>query len=201
MKAAVKWTIRAISLLTVLPAVLLYGIHAAVIGSDKAFPGWSQLFSTVPGMLGVYLRHAFYRCSLRRCAPDACVGFGTLFSHPNAAVGATTYIGNYCSIGDVDIANDVLIASHVSILNGCNQHGIDRLDIPVREQVGVYDEVSIGEDTWIGERATIAASIGKHCVVGAGALVLKPLPDYAVAVGVPAKIIRDRRDIASADQA
>jgi virginiamycin A acetyltransferase len=116
-------------------------------------------------------------------------------------VGATTYIGNYCSIGDVDIANDVLIASHVSIMNGCNQHGIDRLDIPVREQVGVYDEVSIGEDTWIGERATIAASIGKHCVVGAGALVLKPLPDYAVAVGVPAKIIRDRRDIASADQA
>ena len=40
MKEAVKWTIRAISLLTVLPAVLLYGIHAAVIGSDKAFPGW-----------------------------------------------------------------------------------------------------------------------------------------------------------------
>ena len=71
----------------------------------------------------------------------------------------------------------------------------DRLDIPVREQTGVYEPVSIGEDSWVGERATVAASVGKHCVVGAGSLVLSPLPDYAVAVGVPAKIIRDRRDL------
>ena len=119
--------------------------------------------------------------------------FGTIFSHPNAAVGKTTYIGNFCSIGDVQIGDDVLIASHVSIMNGCNQHGINRLDIPMREQIGVYEPVTIGCDTWIGERATIAANIGKHCVIGAGSLVLHPIPDYAIAVGVPARVIRDRR--------
>ncbi len=194
MKAAAKWLMRAVSLLVVLPAVLMYKIHAAVVGSDQAFPGWSQLFSTVPGVCGIYLRHAFYRCSLQSCQQDASIGFGTIFSHPGAAVGRTVYIGNYCSIGNVHFGDDVLIASHVSIMNGCNQHAIDRLDIPVREQIGVYEDVSIGADTWIGERATVAASVGKHCVIGAGSLVLKPVPDYAVAVGVPAKIIRDRRD-------
>lgn len=197
MKAVAKWLLRSISLLMVLPAVVVYKLHAAIAGSEVAFPGWSQMFSTIPGLSGVYLRHAFYRCSLQSCQQDACIGFGTIFSHPNIAVGQTAYIGNYCSIGNVTIGDDVLIASHVSIMNGCNQHAIERLDIPVREQIGVYEEVSIGEDTWIGERATVAASVGKHCVVGAGSLVLKPLPDYAVAVGVPAKIIRDRRDMAT----
>ena len=82
-------------------------------------------------------------------------------------------------------------------MNGCNQHGIDRLDVPVREQIGDYPKVKIGKDSWIGERATVAASVGNHCVIGAGSLVLEPLPDYSVAVGVPAKVIRDRREIAA----
>ena len=89
--------------------------------------------------------------------------------------------------------DDVLIASHVSIMNGCRQHGTDRLDIPVREQAGIYEPVTIGCDSWIGERATVAANIGRHCIIGAGALVLSPVPDYSIAVGVPARVIRDRR--------
>ncbi len=195
MKSIAKTILRSLSLLCVSPAVLLYMLHAAVIGRNQAFPGWSQLFSLLPGTLGIYLRHAFYRCSLKYCQPDACISFGTIFSHPNAAVGQTTYIGNFCSIGDVQIGDDVLIASHVSIMNGCNQHGINRLDVPVREQIGTYEPVSIGCDTWIGERATVSANVGKHCVIGAGSLVLHPIPDYAIAVGVPASIIRDRREL------
>ena len=197
MKQAVKYTIRLLCLLAVSPAVLCSQLQAALMGKEKAFPGWSQLFSTIPGLSGVYLRHAFYYCILQRCDPDASIGFGTLFSHPGAAIGRTAYIGNYCSIGDVEIGADVLIASHVSIMNGCNQHGIDRLDVPVREQIGDYPKVKIGKDSWIGERATVAASVGNHCVIGAGSLVLEPLPDYSVAVGVPAKVIRDRREIAA----
>lgn len=193
MKEGAKFVLRFLSMLVVSPAVLLYYVQAAVIGRTKAFPGWSQLFSLLPGLSGIYLRHAFYHCSLKRCDDDASIGFGTLFSDPSAAVGRTAYIGNYCSIGDVDIGDDVLIASHVSIMNGCHQHGTDRLDVPIREQPGVYEPISVGEGTWIGERATVAASVGSHCVIGAGALVLQPIPDYAVAVGVPAKVIHDRR--------
>lgn len=199
MKAAAKSLLRGLSLLVVLPAVLIYQLQAAIIGSDKAFPGWSQIFSTIPGLSGIYLRHAFYRCSLPMCDVDASIGFGTLFSHPAATIGHTAYIGNYCSIGDVEIGKDALIASHVSIMNGCNQHGTDRLDVPIREQVGVYDKISIGEDTWIGERAIVAASVGNHCVIGAGSLVLKPVPDFAIAVGSPAKIVRYRKDASPTD--
>lgn len=190
-----KSILRTLSLLAVCPAVLLYRIQSLVSDSDSAFAGWSQSFSRIPGQRGVYLRHAFYSCCLRRCDTDASIGFGTIFSHSGASIGHTAYIGNYCSLGDVEIADDVLIASHVSIMNGCAQHGLERLDIPVREQPGVYEPVTIGRDSWIGERAVVAASVGKHCVIGAGSVVLTPIPDYAVAVGVPAKVIRDRREL------
>ncbi|MEZ6122031.1 MAG: acyltransferase [Planctomycetaceae bacterium] len=193
MKTVLKTIVRILSSLLVLPAVGIYSLHSGISGRERAFPGWSQLFSLVPGQTGVYLRQAFYRFTLKRCDEDASIGFGTIFSHPGAAVGRTAYIGNFCSIGDVQIGDDALIASHVSIMNGCRQHSTASLELPVREQAGVYEPVTIGRDAWIGERATVAASVGNHCVIGAGALVLTPIPDYAIAVGVPAKVIRHRR--------
>ena len=101
-------------------------------------------------------------------------------------------MGSFCSLGDVTLEEDVLVASHVSIINGGKQHEIDRLDIPVREQPGHFVPVTIGRDSWIGERAVVAADLGKHCVIGAGAVVTKPIPDCAVAVGVPANVVRFR---------
>lgn len=198
MKSIVKACLRDISFITILPLILAYKVQCLTTGSKDGFSGWSQLLALIPGTMGVYLRHAFYRNAMPDCGRDACITFGTVFSHAGVTIGKSTYIGNYCSIGDIQIGDDVLIASHVSIMNGCHQHGIDRLDVPVREQIGTYPSVSIGEDTWIGERATVTASVGKHCVIGAGSLVLTPIPDYAVAVGVPAKVVKDRRDIAVA---
>lgn len=183
----------------VLPAVLAYRLQTMIFRAERVFPGWAQLFSILPGLTGVYLRHAFFRRSMKQCGMDACISFGTIFSHPNTSIGRTAYIGHYCSIGEVTIEDDVLIASHVSIMNGCHQHGIERLDIPLREQSGQFEPVTIGRDTWIGERATIAASVGRHCIIGAGSLVLSPVPDYSIAVGVPARVIRDRRQPAKAD--
>lgn len=199
MKTFAKALLRNVCLLTVLPAVGLYRLQSTVCRQERVFPGWSQLFSLLPGRTGVYLRHAFYSCTLKVCRSDACISFGTLFADPKASVGRTTYIGSFCSIGNVEIGDDVLISSHVSLMNGCHQHGTERLDIPMREQPGEYQAISIGEDTWIGERATVTARVGKHCIIGAGSLVLTPVPDYAIAVGCPAKVIRDRRDDTPAD--
>ena len=193
MKRFIKPLLNASAAVIVLPAVCVFRLQAAVAGADRVFNGWSQLFSLIPGLTGVYLRHAFLRLTTKGCGEDACVSFGTLFSHPGVSLGKTVYIGHYCSIGDVTIEDDVLIASHVSIMNGCRQHGTERLDVPVREQIGHYEAVTIGRDSWIGERATVAANIGRHCIIGAGALVLSPVPDYCIAVGVPARVIRDRR--------
>lgn len=190
-KAGAAWLAR----LIVLPAVLLCRIGMAAIGPEKVFPGWSQFFSLLPGLTGQYLRRAFYQQILPQCGDGCCLTFGTIFSHPTARIGTNVYVGAGCSIGDVTIEDDVLIASHVSIMNGSTQHGIDRLDVPIREQPGVFQPVTIGEGSWIGERSCIAASIGRHCVIGAGAVVTKPVPDYAIAVGVPARVVRFRNQV------
>jgi virginiamycin A acetyltransferase len=176
-----------------LPAILIYRMQAIVIGRSKIFPGWAQMLSLIPGLTGVHLRNAFFRFTMTKCSTESHIGFGTIFSGADVSVAAGVYIGHYCSIGEVTIEKDVLIASHVSIMNGCHQHGTSRLDVPIHEQVGHNEPVTIGEDTWLGERATIAANVGKHCIIGAGSLVLNPVPDYCVAVGVPARILRDRR--------
>ncbi len=193
MKRHAKNLIGLLCAVLVLPMVIAYRLQAMIAGQARVFSGWAQLFSLIPGLSGVHLRHAFLRATTAHCGNDACVSFGTIFSHPDVSIGPAAYIGNYCSIGNVTIEEDVLIASHVSIMNGCHQHGTDRLDVPLREQPGHFEPVTIGRDSWIGERATITASVGKHCIVGAGSLVLTAMPDYSIAVGVPARVIRDRR--------
>jgi acetyltransferase-like isoleucine patch superfamily enzyme len=192
MKKILKTTADGLALLLVLPALLLYGLGAIALGRQKAFAGWSQAFSLIPGLAGVYLRRAFYRVALARCGEGACLSFGTVFSHPTAAVGRHVYVGLYCCLGDITLEDDVLLGSHVSVANGGAQHGIERLDVPIREQPGVWPRVTIGRDSWVGDRAVVLADVGRHCVIGAGSVVAKPVPDYAIAVGVPAKVVRYR---------
>jgi acetyltransferase-like isoleucine patch superfamily enzyme len=192
MKKLLKGAANGLAFLAVLPAFAIFRVGSLAMGPQKAFPGWSQAFSLVPGLLGVYLRRAFYRLVLPRCDADACLSFGTIFSHPTAEVGRTVYVGPYCSLGDVTLEDDVLIGSHVSVANGGAQHGTERLDIPVREQPGKWPRVTVGRDTWIGDRAVVLADVGRHCVIGAGSVVCNPVPDYAIAVGVPARVVRYR---------
>lgn len=105
----------------------------------------------------------------------------------NASVGAQTHIGN-----DVMMGPDCVIYTVM--------HRFDRTDIPIREQgYGPIRPVTIQNDCWIGGRVTIlpGVTLGKGCVIGAGAVVAKDVPPYAVAVGVPAKVIRYRKENAT----
>jgi acetyltransferase-like isoleucine patch superfamily enzyme len=192
LKAVAKAVADAVATVLVLPAFAGYRFGALLLGREKAFPGWSQAFSLIPGLTGVFLRRAFYRLVLSHCGAHACLSFGTVFSHPTAAVGRAAYVGLYCCLGDVTLGDDVVIASQVSVMNGSGQHGIERLDVPIREQPGTWRHITVGCDTWVGERAVILADVGRHCVIGAGAVVTEPVPDYAVAVGVPARVVRFR---------
>jgi virginiamycin A acetyltransferase len=191
-RKAIKLLADGLALGLTAPLALLYALGCLTVGRDRVFPGWSQAISLIPGLTGVTLRRAFYRWVLRRCGADSHVGFGVVFSHATIEIGRSVYVGTFCCIGDVTLEDDVLVASHVSIANGGAQHGTDRLDVPVREQPGVFPRVTIGRDSWIGDRAVILADVGRHCVIGAGSVVCKPIPDYAVAVGSPARVIRSR---------
>ncbi len=198
MKRCLKTVANAGALLLALPLYLVWRLSGLLLGTEKAFPGWSQALSLVPGLTGVYLRRAFYRLVLPRCGPGCCLSFGTIFSHPTAEVGRDVYVGPYGCLGAVTLEDDVLLGSHVSVMNGGAQHGTERLDVPVREQPGQWPRVTIGRDTWVGDRAVVLADVGRHCVIAAGSVVNKPVPDYAIAAGVPARVIRFRNGVASA---
>ena len=160
MKALLKAILNALAVLLVLPAFLCYCLAARAIGPEKAFPGWSQGFALIPGLTGAYLRWSFYRLVLPRCGSGCRVSFGTIFSQPTAELGQNVYVGAFCCLGKVRLEDDVLISSHVSIPSGGNQHGIERLDLPVREQPGTLSQVTIGQDSWIGDRAVVLADVG-----------------------------------------
>ncbi|MBD3673131.1 MAG: acyltransferase [Planctomycetaceae bacterium] len=193
MKVAVKKVVNCLTSLTMLSLAALYWTLASLCGGTRVFPGFAQLMSLCPGLTGAYLRRGFYQWILTRCEKDVFISFGTVFSHPGVTMGEAVYIGVGCMIGDVELQKDVLIGSHVSVINGSRQHGIERLDLPVREQPGEFPRVVIGEDTWIGDRAIVMADVGRHCVVGAGAVVTRPLNDYEIAVGNPARVIGTRK--------
>jgi acetyltransferase-like isoleucine patch superfamily enzyme len=194
MRELFKQIAGAVAIVLVSPAAAMYWLQSAAVGRQRAFPGWSQAVSLLPGLCGVYVRRAFYRLVLPRCQRGCVVSFGVIFSHPTAELGANVYIGPYGCLGDVTIEDDALIGSHVSITNGSRQHGIARMDVPVREQPGVWPRVTIGRDTWIGDRAIVMASVGTHCVIGAGSVVTRPVPDYAIVIGSPARIIAWRTE-------
>ncbi|MEE1104690.1 MAG: DapH/DapD/GlmU-related protein, partial [Ruminococcus sp.] len=71
-----------------------------------------------------------------------------------------------------------------------------RTDIPMMEQGKLEPKpVTIGDDCWIGRRVMIlpGVHIAEGCVIGAGAVVTKNIPPYSVAAGVPARVIKSRK--------
>lgn len=177
------------------PLLLFHAAKCSVVGRDRALQGSSELLSLIPGIIGDYMRRAFLRFTLKRCDPSASIGFGTVCTKPAASIGRNVHVGSRCQIGWANIEDDVLIASGVHITSGSKMHGTGRIDIPIREQAGVYAEVTIGEGSWIGERGVVMADVGKHCVIGAGAVVVEPIPDYSVAVGIPARVVKNRKQV------
>lgn len=91
----------------------------------------------------------------------------------------------------------VLTANNVYISD--NLHGYRDPEAAVLDQaVEQVGDVEIGDGSWLGHNVCVlGARIGRHCVVGANAVVTRDLPDYSIAVGAPAVIIR-RYDTASA---
>ncbi len=85
---------------------------------------------------------------------------------------------------------NVLTADKIYISD--NLHGYEDIDTPILKQPIVQKPVvEIGEGSWLGENVcVIGAKIGKHCVIGANSVVTKDIPDYSIAVGAPAKVIK-----------
>lgn len=104
-----------------------------------------------------------------------------------------TRIGNFAHIiakHMVCIEESVLIADKVFI-SDCT-HSYEDINVPVTDQnIHMLNDVCIGKGSWIGEGVCICgAKIGKHCVIGANSVVTKDIPDYSVAAGSPAIVVK-----------
>jgi virginiamycin A acetyltransferase len=192
MRECIKSCLRGLALIAVLPFLLSYWCRAAIFGPDRALEGSSQSLSLFPGLMGQYLRRAFLMQALAACHKTVVVEFGTLFSQSGAILEENVYVGPRCHLGLVHIEKDVLIGPAVQIPSGGQTHGTDDPSKPIREQAHKRTPVRIGAGAWIGSAAVVMADVGKNTVVGAGAVVTKPLPENVVAAGVPAKVIRQR---------
>ncbi|MEN1784052.1 MAG: acyltransferase [Bacteroidota bacterium] len=118
------------------------------------------------------------------------------FSTVNNGVGAVT-IGSDCRIGmgntiigPVILKDRARTAQNV-VLSGLN-HSYEDVHTSIWKQQVTVAPITVGEDTWIGANCTVVAgvTIGKHCVIAGGSVVTKNIPSYSVAVGNPARIIK-----------
>jgi len=121
------------------------------------------------------------------------VGSSPIELHPKICIGDRTYIGRFGTfscINKITIGNNVMISDRVFI--GDAEHGFSRTDLPIRDQyMASKGSVEIGDGTWIGIGVSVLSNvkIGQNCVIGAGSVVTKDIPDFCIAAGVPARIM------------
>ena len=138
------------------------------------------------------------------------IGEGTMIG-PHVALSAGMVPGQECitdpvvSIGDrcligrgsgivghlsVTIGNDVWTGHNVYITD--QNHGYEDVHRPISAQSQPERAVSIGDGSWLGYGTVVlpGVTIGRHVAVGANSVVTRDLPDYCVAVGAPARVVR-----------
>ncbi len=127
-----------------------------------------------------------------RCVLDRGL---TIESHGHLIVGARTIFGHHCTIAvrdSIEIGQDCLFAEMVAIRD--HDHRFDRLDVPIREQGMTVAPIRIGNNVWLASKVTVTSgvTIGDNAIVGANAVVTRDIPANAIAVGVPARVIKMR---------
>ena len=112
-------------------------------------------------------------------------------------------IGDRCLIGrgsgivghlSIDIGNDVWTGHYVYITD--QNHGYDDPLLPISKQSQPERPVIIGDGSWLGHGAVVlpGARIGRHVVIGANSVVTGDIPDYSIAVGAPARVVRSIKE-------
>jgi acetyltransferase-like isoleucine patch superfamily enzyme len=177
----VKWILRC----------FLWNRYAEIYVSKQSFITKTVKLQLKPG--GVYHGGKIH------ISANVCITDGVIIAPYGGSIhiGENVFLGPYSVLyghGGLTIGKDTMIAAHSVIIP--SNHGFADPEKTISIQPSTNFGITIGEDVWIGCGVKIldGVSIGKGCVIGAGAVVNKSLPDYSIAVGIPAKIIGKRGD-------
>lgn len=165
-----------------------------------AFPrsvadGFLSLVRNVPGYPGLAVRYMCIRRLAASCGDNVAVYPGVhLFDLDRCHLGSNIKIGEMSFVGasgGLTIEDDVSLAHGTSVLT--EEHDY-RQPGPLRETELIYKPVHIERDVWVGAgvRVLAGAHIGRGAAVGAGSVVKGSIPEFAVAAGAPARVLRQR---------
>lgn len=151
--------------------------------------------SDLPYSLGSkQIRRAVCKGMLDSCGSNVNIEHGAFFaSGRGIKIGDNSGLGLNCRVsGPLEIGNDVMMGPNVMIFT--QNHETENLAKPMQLQTAPKKGVKIGNDVWIGAGVIIlpGVTVGNGCILAAGAVVTKDVPDYAVVGGNPAKVIKYR---------
>ncbi len=113
---------------------------------------------------------------------------------PRIEIGRGCFLNNDVQVScarRVTLAPDVMLAERCFLAD--NNHGYRDPDRSIRAQpLETPGELFVGEGSWLGANVVVAGrvTIGKHCTIGANSVVLDDIPDYSVAAGNPARVLK-----------
>ncbi len=126
------------------------------------------------------------------------IGRNTILSCKNGdiAIDDDANIGFNCEVfsaSRVRVGKSVLMAAYTYLVGG--DHLYDRVDIPVLEQGRTARGIEVDDNVWLGTHVVVTdgSRVGRDAIIGAGAVVIGDIPEFAIAAGIPAKVLRDRR--------
>ncbi len=154
--------------LVAFPTSALYGEGSIHLGRDTLVAGWATLAAGY--------------------SPD----------QPDVPARALV-VGDRCVVGlrgglvaheSIEIGDDVWLGQDVYVTD--SNHGFGNPDVPIGQQLGTHQPVTIGSGSWIGHGAVVlpGTTIGRQVVVAAGSVVRGDIPDHSVVGGVPGRILR-----------
>ena len=115
---------------------------------------------------------------------------GDIVLEDNVNIGFNCVIS---SLSSIVLKKNNLLASYVYLVGG--DHIAERTDVPILFQGRTSKGIVIGENCWLGAHVAVldGSEIGRDCIIGANAVVNGQIPEFSIAVGTPAKVLRDRR--------
>ncbi|PKK84307.1 MAG: hypothetical protein CVT49_04040 [candidate division Zixibacteria bacterium HGW-Zixibacteria-1] len=192
MRKLVKWTIYGIIYILVLPFGLLSLLWYKIFGSQAIYYCCAETFSLLPVHLGILVRCAFYNQTLKEAHHDLVVLFGGYLSKMESRIGRKVIIAGHATIGLVDIRDYAAIGNNTNILSGRHHHNFEETSQEVFSGEDRFAVIKVGQHAFIGDNSVIMAHIGDYSIIGAGSVVVKEIPDYVIAVGNPAKAVKER---------